>query len=173
MKNLAGCGLLLITLLASFSLARANEPNSAPPAGPPGDHPPEPPGGFHGDHPPGPPGGFPGGFRGAPPEGLAGLLGVYLPRSPEGHDHGADWTDRKPKDTLMNHYDALSAREAGEIVPLKDALSPVKRTGDTVIEVKLFKDFGDAVYRIKLRDIDGAIRTVRVDAHTGKQRNFF
>lgn len=73
----------------------------------------------------------------------------------------------------MDHYDALSAREAGEIVPLKDALLPVKKPGDTVIEVKLFKNHGAAVYRIKLRSADGTIRTVRVDAHTGKQNNFF
>lgn len=44
---------------------------------------------------------------------------------------------------------------------------------DKIIDVKLFS-YGDrAVYRIKLRDKSGEIRTVRINARTGKKDSLF
>ena len=68
---------------------------------------------------------------------------------------------------VLGHDDALTAREAGTIIPFKDALKAANPTNAKVIEVKLIANDKFAVYRIKLRFDDGSIKSVTVNARTG------
>lgn len=73
----------------------------------------------------------------------------------------------------LGHNDAFSAVNAGRIISLKEALAAANPTREKVIDIKLFSYGGRAVYRIKLRTATGAIRTVRINARTGKKATLF
>jgi hypothetical protein len=73
----------------------------------------------------------------------------------------------------LGHDDALDARQAGQIISLKEALAVANPGKEKVIEVKLFRYLHRAVYRIKLRHVDGSIESVRVNALNGKLDGLF
>lgn len=73
----------------------------------------------------------------------------------------------------FDHNDALNARNAGQIISLKQAIDATNSPGSKVIEVKLFGNANHAVYRIKLMDQDGTIRTVRINAITAEPAGLF
>lgn len=72
-------------------------------------------------------------------------------------------------DADSDQDDALEAVKSGQIMSLEKALAIVNKKYDAkVIDVKLSKTFGRAVYGLKLRLANGQIKSVRIDARTGK-----
>lgn len=96
-----------------------------------------------------------------------------------GDDHDDDDDDKDDDDDddrsgRGDHEDARDAVRKGRILPLKDVLRSVKRRHEgTVIGIDLRRSGNQDVYRVKLRDRKGAIRTLRINARTGKQLTFF
>lgn len=93
-----------------------------------------------------------------------------------GDDHDDDDDDKDDDDRSGrgDHEDARDAVRKGRILPLKDVLRSVKRRHEgTVIGIDLRRSGNQDVYRVKLRDRKGAIRTLRINARTGKQLTFF
>lgn len=95
-----------------------------------------------------------------------------------GDDHDDDDDDKDDDDDDRSgrgdHEDARDAVRNGRILPLKDVLRSVKRRHEgTVIGIDLRRSGNQDVYRVKLRDRKGAIRTLRINARTGKQLTFF
>jgi hypothetical protein len=165
---------MLLCLLSGPSLADDGQGPGPSPGGPP-----SPPAGFGGGQPapgaPGPPGPT------GPPTGQS-----HGSRS-EGDHHGpvpdarsrvfksVDAENDPPRRRAgwLDYNDALKARSAGQIISLKQAIDATHSPGSKVIEVKLFGNGNQAVYRIKLMDRDGTIRTVRINAVTAQPGGLF
>jgi hypothetical protein len=87
-----------------------------------------------------------------------------------GDDHGDDDGDGKNGNRAgLSHDDAREERLKGEVMPLSKALKLVegKMEGD-VIDVRLSKGMRGYYYRFKIRDDAGVIRTLRIDARSGR-----
>ncbi|MBB1248464.1 MULTISPECIES: PepSY domain-containing protein [unclassified Rhizobium] len=87
-----------------------------------------------------------------------------------GDDHGDDDGDGKNGNRAgLSHDDARQERLKGEVMPLSRALKLVesKMEGD-VIDVRLSKGMRGYFYRFKIRDDAGVIRTLRIDARSGR-----
>ena len=88
-----------------------------------------------------------------------------------GSDDGGDDGGRSKKrdDVEWSQDRVLKERELGRVIPLKTALRIVNaRIHGRVIDVDLMVRSGKPQYRVKVRRTDGVIRTVRLDARTGK-----
>ena len=86
-------------------------------------------------------------------------------------DSGSDDGGRSKKrdDVEWSQDRVLKERELGRVIPLKTALRIVNaRIHGRVIDVDLMVRSGKPQYRVKVRRTDGVIRTVRLDARTGK-----
>ena len=88
-------------------------------------------------------------------------------------NHATPASPDRSRTRQLGHNDAFSAVHAGRMISLKDALAAANPGREKVIDVKLFSYGNRAVYRIKLRDQNGAIRTVRINARTGKEDTLF
>ncbi|MDO9416430.1 PepSY domain-containing protein [Pararhizobium sp.] len=87
-------------------------------------------------------------------------------------DNGGD--DSSGGGSGRDHDDAREAVNEGRILRLKDVLRSVKASQQgTVIDIDLRRSGRLDIYRVKVRDEDGAIRTLRINARTGKQLNIF
>ncbi len=87
----------------------------------------------------------------------------------DGHDAGGrEKSDRADQD------EALDALKQGKIISLQKALAIANgRYVGRVIDVKLTTSFGRPYYAIKFRlDQSGQIKSVRIDARTGKLTGF-
>lgn len=76
---------------------------------------------------------------------------------------------KKRDDVEWSQDRVLKERELGRVIPLKTALEIVNtKILGRVIDVALMVRSGKPQYRVKVRRTDGVIRTVRLDARTGK-----
>jgi uncharacterized membrane protein YkoI len=89
-----------------------------------------------------------------------------------GDDHGKDGAESH--DASGGGYganDSDRARDAvrsGQIMPLKTMLRKIDATRyGRIIDIRLSRSPSRDVYQLKLRDNNGAIRTLRVDARSG------
>lgn len=106
----------------------------------------------------------PGPGPGSGPGGPARPGGSPPGSTSEGHPV---FTHRQDDDSISSD-EALSARNRGEIVSLKDVLdTATHEKPGKVISVKLFDKKDGAVYRVKTIDDNGIVHTVHVDARTG------
>ena len=88
-------------------------------------------------------------------------------REDDGNDNGKGGGKGKRQRSL-NQDEALRELKRGKIIPLKTALTIAgSEVPGKVIDVKLIKGAGGALYRIKIRRYNGAITTIRLDAKTG------
>jgi hypothetical protein len=87
-----------------------------------------------------------------------------------GHDDGRDGRDRgEHRDDDLSQDDALKAVQSGRLISLKRALGIVNsKLNGKVIDVKLSTAGGRPQYRMKVRQTNGAITTIRLDARTGR-----
>lgn len=82
-------------------------------------------------------------------------------------DDGDDDRGRDDDDDDDSDY-ARQAVNDGRILPLKSVLKKIDaRRYGKVIDVRVRRSFLRDVYQIKVRDKEGAIRTIRVDAKRG------
>jgi len=83
---------------------------------------------------------------------------------------GGGRSDRAvPSPPGLNQADALNAVRADEIFSLKELLPRVTdRYSGKVIDVALWPEDDRLVYSFKLRTENGTIRTIRIDARTGR-----
>lgn len=87
---------------------------------------------------------------------------------------GDDGKDGKDSKGDVDQDDALEAVKSGQIISLEKAFAIVNNKYDAkIIDVKLSKSFGRPVYGLKLRLNTGQIKSVRIDARTGKLVGFF
>ena len=90
-----------------------------------------------------------------------------------GGDHGADKGKTKNQDVEWSQDKALKERELGRVIPLQAALRIVAdKVRGRVIDVDLLARGGKPQYRVKVRRTDGVIKTVRLDARTGRVIGF-
>lgn len=73
----------------------------------------------------------------------------------------------------LSHDDARQERLKGDVMPLSKALKLAESTvqGD-VIDIRLNKGMRGLYYRFKIRDGQGVIRTLRLDARSGRVLSF-
>jgi hypothetical protein len=92
-------------------------------------------------------------------------------RGGDDHDDGDDDDDDDRGRGRGDDDDSDYARKAvndGRILPLKSVLKKIDaRRYGKVIDVRVRRSFLRDVYQIKVRDKEGAIRTIRVDAKRG------
>lgn len=89
-----------------------------------------------------------------------------------GDDDGGD-DDGDGARNGLSHDDARAERLKGEVMPLSKALQLVERKVDgDVIDIRLSKGARGYYYRFKIRDGDGVIRTLRLDARSGRILSF-
>ena len=70
--------------------------------------------------------------------------------------------------------DARRAVSGGEALPLRDALAKLRKThSGRVIDADLKTSNGRLIYRFKVVEDRGVVRTVEMDARTGKLRSLF
>ncbi len=85
-----------------------------------------------------------------------------------GDDKGED-RDRKREDGALSQDEALRQRQNGRVIPLETALKIAgRKVPGRVIEVDLAMRRGRPQYQFKIRRDDGVIKTVRLDARTGR-----
>jgi len=85
-----------------------------------------------------------------------------------GDDDGGDDSSARAH-AYLSQDEALKARKAGKIIALSEALKSLQgKARGTVIDVKLSRGMGGFYYRLKIRNADGAINTIRIDARTGR-----
>jgi hypothetical protein len=88
-----------------------------------------------------------------------------------GDDKGGDDDGGNPSG--LSHDDARQERLKGEVMPLSKALMLVERKIDgDVIDIRLSKGARGYYYRFKIRDGAGVIRTLRLDARSGRILSF-
>lgn len=76
---------------------------------------------------------------------------------------------KKQVDVEWSQDRVLKERQLGRVIPLKTALRIVDgKVRGRVIDVDLMVRSGKPQYRVKVRRTDGVIRTVRLDARSGK-----
>jgi uncharacterized membrane protein YkoI len=76
---------------------------------------------------------------------------------------------KKQVDVEWSQDRVLKERQLGRLIPLKTALRIVDgKVRGRVIDVDLMVRSGKPQYRVKVRRTDGVIRTVRLDARSGK-----
>ena len=74
-------------------------------------------------------------------------------------------------DDENDHDDARNAVRNGDVLPLSKAMSLLRKSGQgRVIEVKLSKRGSSFEYRFKVIAVTGKVKTVRMDAATGRLR---
>lgn len=79
------------------------------------------------------------------------------------------YSSKKQDDVEWSQDRVLKERQLGRVIPLRTALRIVNtKIVGRVIDVDLMVSSGKPQYRVKIRRADGAIRTVRLDARTGK-----
>lgn len=99
-----------------------------------------------------------------------------------GDDHGGDSGDSGnnggAKDNGgrrggLSHDDIRAERLKGQVMPLSKALklAESKMDGD-VIDIRLSKGMRGYYYRFKIRDAKGVIRSLRLDARSGRVLSF-
>ena len=85
-----------------------------------------------------------------------------------GDDHG------NKRSNALSQDEALKEREKGQVIPLETALRIAgAKVRGRVIDVDLSVRSGAPQYRVKIRRDDGVIKTVRLNARTGKVIGFF
>ncbi len=84
------------------------------------------------------------------------------------NDDGGTVSDKTSKTSGLNQDDALRELRKGSIISLKKALTITdSKLKGKVIDIRLTRTFGRPLYRIKVRQSDGVISTIRLDAKTG------
>jgi hypothetical protein len=84
-----------------------------------------------------------------------------------GNDDGGP--SKKRDDVEWSQDRVLKERQLGRLIPLETALRIVDtKIHGRVIDVDVMVRSGKPQYRVKVRRTDGVIRTVRLDARTGK-----
>jgi hypothetical protein len=93
-----------------------------------------------------------------------------------GNDDGGDKgreREKKREDDQLSQDDALRERELGTLIPLETALRIAgARVRGRVIDVNLAIRGNKPQYRVKVRRDDGVIKTIRLDARTGRVISF-
>lgn len=92
-----------------------------------------------------------------------------------GHDDGGHDGDRgkKRNDDELSQDEVLAEREKGRVIPLETALRIANgKVRGRVIDVELTMRAGRPQYRVKIRRGDGVIKTIRLDARTGRVIGF-
>ena len=85
-----------------------------------------------------------------------------------GDDNGGD-RDKKREDGALSQDEALRQRQNGRVIPLETALKIAgKKVSGRIIDIDLTMRHGRPQYQFKIRRDDGVIKTVRLDARTGK-----
>lgn len=85
----------------------------------------------------------------------------------ESNDDGGP--SKKRDDVEWSQDRVLKERQLGRVIPLQTALRIVNtKVHGRVIDVDVMVRSGKPQYRVKVRRTDGVIRTVRLDARTGK-----
>lgn len=92
-----------------------------------------------------------------------------------GGDDGGHDGDRgkKRNDDELSQDEVLAEREKGRVIPLETALRIANgKVRGRVIDVELTMRAGRPQYRVKIRRGDGVIKTIRLDARTGRVIGF-
>lgn len=88
-------------------------------------------------------------------------------------DDDAEEGGNKRDETQWSQDRVFKERQLGRVIPLQRALDIVNtKVRGRVIDVDMVVRGGKPQYRVKVRRADGRIRTVRLDARTGKVIGF-
>ena len=91
-----------------------------------------------------------------------------------GRGRGGDDDERDGGDRSLSSSEAGSVIRSGKALPLREALERLEERYDgRVINVELQQRSGRLVYRFKLREDDGKVRTVSMDAASGRFLSLF
>lgn len=91
----------------------------------------------------------------------------------KGDDDGGDGNHSNKAANELSQDEALKEREKGRVIPLETALRVANaKVRGRVIDVDLAMWAGRPQYRVKIRRNDGVIKTVRLDARTGRVLGF-